>query len=137
MLTTTTQYALRALVALTALPEGEVALGRDLSERSGVPANYLSKILLDLKRAGIVTAVRGTGGGYRLNRPADEIRLIEVVELFDPPRANPGCLLSSSGECTDDNPCAAHRRWVAVRKTYESFLESTSVSEFAKPEAKT
>ena len=134
MLTTTTQYALRALVAMSQLPVGGVVLGRDLSKMSGVPANYLSKILLDLKRAGIVAAVRGTGGGYHLTRPADEIHLIEVVKIFDPPRANPGCLLSSNGECRDNNPCAAHTRWVEVRRNYESFLESTTVSEFAKPE---
>jgi Rrf2 family iron-sulfur cluster assembly transcriptional regulator len=134
MFTTTTQYALRALVAMSSLPHGDVILGRDLSAKSGVPANYLSKILLDLKRAGIVTAVRGTGGGYRLNRSADEVRLVEVVSLFDPPRANPGCLLASEGECSDNNPCAAHERWCRVRSTYESFLESTTVAEFAKPE---
>jgi DNA-binding IscR family transcriptional regulator len=50
MLSTTTQYALRALVALTRLDEGTAVLGRDLSDLSDVPANYLSKILLDLKR---------------------------------------------------------------------------------------
>ena len=44
----------------------KATLGRDLAIRSGVPANYLSKILLELKKAGLVQAVRGTGGGYRL-----------------------------------------------------------------------
>lgn len=134
MFTTTTQYALRALVVMSSLPHGDVILGRDLSAKSGVPANYLSKILLDLKRAGIVSAVRGTGGGYRMSRAADEVKLVEVVSLFDPPRANPGCLLASQGECSDNNPCAAHERWCQVRATYESFLESTTVAEFAKPE---
>jgi Rrf2 family protein len=129
MLSNTAEYALRAMVFLARAEPGLTMLGRDLSAVSAVPARYLSKILLDLKRAGMVTAVRGQGGGYRLSRPPADIRLIEVVEIFDRPRAHPRCLLSFEKECTDESSCSAHDRWKLVRTVYLDFLETTTLAD--------
>jgi Rrf2 family protein len=128
MLSTTAEYSLRALISL-AHRSDQAVLGRDLAESSGVPANYLSKILLLLKRGGFVQAARGTGGGYRLGRPPDQVRLMDVVELIDGAAARPGCFLSGSDACSDDDPCAAHDRWAAVRDRYVAFLESTTLAD--------
>jgi Rrf2 family protein len=128
MLSTTAEYSLRALISLARVPDRAV-LGRDLALSCGVPANYLSKILLVLKRAGFVQAVRGTGGGYRLGRPPEEVRLMDVVEFIDGAAARPGCFLSGSDACSDEDPCAAHDRWAAVRDQYVAFLESTSLAD--------
>ena len=131
MLSNTAEYALREMVFLSKTEPGKVMTGRDLSAVSGVPAKYLSKILLDLNRAGMVAAVRGQGGGYRLSRDARDIRLIEVVEIFDRPRAHPRCLLSFEKECADDTGCTAHDRWKQVRTVYLNFLDSTSLADIA------
>jgi Rrf2 family protein len=129
MLTATSEYALRALAQLAQLPRGKVLLGRDLAEQAGVPPRYLSKIMLALRNAGLVVATRGTGGGYMLLRPADAIRLIDVVQVFEGPSAWPECLLRGKQECTDKNPCAAHASWGKVRRTYLDFLERTTLWE--------
>lgn len=131
MLSNTAEYALRAMVFLTQAEPGKVMPGRDLSALTGVPAKYLSKILLDLNRAGMVSAVRGQGGGYRLSRDPKDIRLIEVVEIFDRPRAHPRCLLSFEKECADDTGCSAHDRWKLVRTVYLNFLDSTSLADIS------
>ena len=128
MLSTTAEYALRALISLAHDPDKAI-LGRDLAVLSGVPANYLSKILLDLKKAGFVQAVRGTGGGYRMGRPPEDVRLMHVVEYIDGPAARPGCFLSGSDACSDLDPCMAHDRWAAVRDQYVAFLESTTLAD--------
>jgi Rrf2 family protein len=131
MLSNTAEYALRAMVFLARVEVGAAILGRELSSLSGVPARYLSKILLDLKRAGMVTAVRGLGGGYRLSRGPEQIRLIEIVEIFDRPRAHPRCLLSFDKECVDEGSCSAHARWKQVRQVYLNFLETTSLGDIS------
>jgi Rrf2 family iron-sulfur cluster assembly transcriptional regulator len=128
VLSTTAEYALRALLSLANEPD-KATLGRDLAASSGVPANYLSKILLDLKKGGFVQAVRGTGGGYRLGRPPEEVRLMDVVEFVDGTAARPGCFLAGSDACSDDDLCLAHDRWAAVRDQYVSFLESTTLAD--------
>lgn len=130
MLSATAVHALRALTVL-ARQEGRAMLGRDLSAASGVPANFLSKILLELKRVGIVDAVRGTGGGYRLRKPPESIHLVEVVRLFDPARANPECLLGGGRECSDQEPCPAHHAWREVRRTFIDFLDGTTLDEIS------
>lgn len=109
-------------------------LGRRLAREARVPANYLSKILLMLGNAGIVSATRGSGGGYRLQRSPDEISLIDVVKLFDGSRARPDCLLGHKSRCSDQDPCPAHNRWKEVRQAYVDFLESTTLGQIARRE---
>ena len=128
MLSTTAEYALRALLSLAHEPD-KATLGRDLAASSGVPANYLSKILLELKKGGFVQAVRGTGGGYRLGRPAEMVHLMDVVEFVDGTAARPGCFLAGSDACSDSDPCLAHNQWAEVRDHYVAFLESTTLAD--------
>src|SRR5512146_2480750 len=93
MLSTTSEYALRALAQLAQLSRGDSVLGRDLAQATGVPPKYLAKIMLALRNAGIVMATRGTGGGYMLLRPADAIHLIDIVQVFEGPALWPRCVL--------------------------------------------
>jgi Rrf2 family protein len=134
MFSTTCEYALRALVRLARMPNGTAILGRDLAQNAEIPANYLSKILLTLRNAGILTTARGTGGGYRLRKSPHEVRLIHIVELFDGARARPACLLGCK-ECSDEDPCSAHDLWREVRMAYTNFLESTTLASISKDPA--
>jgi Rrf2 family iron-sulfur cluster assembly transcriptional regulator len=129
MLTITSQYALRALTHLARHP-GEPVLGRDLAQSGEIPANYLSKVLLTLRNAGLVDTTRGSGGGYRLGRSADEIYLIDVVELFEEiSRTKPPCFLGQTRKCSDSTPCSAHSTWRGVQVAYLKFLVSTPLSQ--------
>ncbi len=130
MLSTTSQYALRALVRLAAEPGGAVVLGRDLAKECDIPANYLSKLLWQLRNAGLVSTARGSGGGYKLERPAGEIRLMDVVEVFEGLRNRPTCLLGK-GECSDVDACSAHHAWKTVRKAYVEFLDANTLADIA------
>ena len=131
MLCITSQYALRALAHLARQTDGAV-LGRDLAESVEIPANYLSKVLLTLRNAGLVDTTRGSGGGYRLRRPANEIHLIDVVELFEEiSRTKPPCFLGRTRECSGSEPCTAHATWKGLQAAYLGFLISTPLSAIA------
>lgn len=130
MLSVTTEHAFRALVCLARKPMNETVLGRELATEAEVPMKYLSKILNDLKRAGILDATRGMGGGYRLHKRADEIRLIEVVEVFEGKQARLGCLLGKE-KCSDDAACPAHDYWKHVKQMYLNFMEKTTIADIA------
>lgn len=131
MLSATSEYALRALTQLARVSRGEVVLGRDLAESTGIPPKYLSKVMLSLRNAGLVLATRGTHGGYTLLRPADAIHLIDVVQVFEGPATWPQCLLRAGQQCSDKESCTAHQHWGHVRRTYLEFLEHTTLSEIA------
>lgn len=126
MISTTSAYALRALAALARDPEGAYVLGRDLAAAANIPANYLSKILLALRNAGLIATARGSGGGYRLSKPARKISLIEVVDLFEKSRVKPLCLLGGRA-CSDHDPCIAHNFWCPVADAYAAFMNTTNL----------
>jgi len=130
MISTTSQYALRALIHIAGLPSGTTVLSQDLADATLVPRNYLSKVLLALRNAGFLRSTRGAGGGYRLNKPADHIYLIDVVELFEGSKAKPTCLLNNR-PCSDETPCSAHRVWRELSMVYNGFLVTTTLATVA------
>lgn len=131
MLAVTVQHALRALSVLAGLPEGSFMLGRDLAKQAHIPANYLSKILWTLGGAGFIDATRGSGGGYRLQRAPGEVRLAEIVALFERNRSSRACLLDSQKICSDACSCTAHRAWQGVGDALTRFLETTTLADIA------
>jgi Rrf2 family protein len=131
MLSITSQYALRALSHL-ARQQRATVLGRDLAQSVEIPANYLSKVLLTLRNAGLVVTTRGSGGGYRLSRPANDIHLIDVVKLFeDVSGAQPGCILGRTRRCSEIKPCTAHSAGKGLQVAYWRFLVSTPLPAIA------
>ncbi len=132
MISTTSEYALRALIELAHLEDGQIMAGKALSDAAGIPAQYLSKILASLGRAGIIDATRGLRGGYGLAKPAKEILLIDVIEVFEGVRSRPACILDKNRQCDNSNPCPAHDRFQRARQSYLKFLEETSIAAIAK-----
>lgn len=86
MFSQTAEYALRAAVALAeAATTASYSLSTaQLAERTQVPSQYLSKVLQQLQRAGILRATRGKYGGYHLARAAEGISILDVVNAVDP-----------------------------------------------------
>ncbi|MHB8953702.1 MAG: RrF2 family transcriptional regulator [Pirellulaceae bacterium] len=78
ILSAASQHAIRTLVHLAQVPAGESVLGRDLAVRAGIPANFLAKIMLTLRNAGLVDATRGQGSdiGWRRGRRKSVIAAI-------------------------------------------------------------
>ena len=73
-----TDYALRVLMHLAATPDRLSSIG-EMARTHRISHNHLMKVVQDLRKQGLVDAVRGRTGGIRLGRPADQIRIGEVV----------------------------------------------------------
>ena len=134
MLNQTAEYALRTAVYLSEQRErGPVAAG-ELASRLDIPQNYLSKILHQLARDGLLVSQRGKTGGFRLARNPEQITLAQVVAGFDPVDARRGCLLGRP-VCSDRSPCQAHDRWKEFSSGYTSFFHQTTLAMLAEREA--
>src|SRR5437763_13868483 len=83
MISQTVEYALRAIVHLAAYP-GAAQTNRQIAEATKVPMPYLSKVLQQMTRAGLIRSHRGLRGGFTLARRPDEITVFEVFEVVDP-----------------------------------------------------
>jgi Rrf2 family protein len=77
------EYGLRCLLQLASLAEGESLTLPQIAEREGISQANAGKLMWILNKAGLVASTRGTKGGYRLARPAKEIRLNEVIKVLD------------------------------------------------------
>lgn len=77
------EYGLRCLLQLAQLSEGEYLTLGQIAEREGVSVANAGKLLWLLNKAGLVRSIRGTKGGYRLARPAADIRLNEIIKVLD------------------------------------------------------
>ena len=77
------EYGLRCLLQLARLDEGEFLTLGQMAEREGISQANAGKLMWLLNKAGLVASSRGTKGGYRLARPASEIRLSEIIKVLD------------------------------------------------------
>lgn len=82
-LSTKGRYAMVALADIALQPEGQLVTLGEISERQAISLPYLEQLFVKLRRAELVTSVRGPGGGYQLARPATEIRAVDVLSAVD------------------------------------------------------
>ncbi|MDP5335292.1 MAG: Rrf2 family transcriptional regulator [Paracoccaceae bacterium] len=82
-LSTKGRYAMVALADMALQPAGSLVTLGEISKRQDISLPYLEQLFVKLRRAGLVESVRGPGGGYRLSRPASEIRVVEVLGAVD------------------------------------------------------
>lgn len=121
-------YALRALLTLAGEPEGGPITADSLADRQHLPLKFLENILVDLRRAGMVTSQRGTGGGYRLARPAGAITAADVIRALEGPLAE---VRGLRPEVATYEGAAEHLQdvWVAVRAGLRAVLEHVSLAD--------
>ncbi|MBI5608793.1 MAG: Rrf2 family transcriptional regulator [Deltaproteobacteria bacterium] len=99
------EYALMAIQHMARLAPDAVVSVADLAAQEDIPADLLAKVLQGLKRAGLLIASKGAGGGYRLARPAGEIRFLEVVRPFEEQIAVVSCH-SPVTDCQRTDACS-------------------------------
>jgi Rrf2 family protein len=120
-------YAVRACAELAASPHGDPVPAEILAQGQDIPTSFLERILGDLRRAGIVTSVRGRSGGYRLARPAADVTLAEVIRAVDGPlvtvRDERPPSLSYDGSAS-----SLLDVWVALRTSVRSVLDEVTLA---------
>ena len=128
MVSRTEEYALRAAVCLARRYGTGTVRARDMAKVTGIPANYLSKILHQLALAGVIESERGRSGGFTLAGPPSSVTLASVVAPFEPQVQRDRCLLGLP-QCSDSNPCGAHERWKTIKEATLEFLNNTTLAD--------
>jgi Rrf2 family protein len=120
-------YALRALAELAASPAGQVKAER-LATAQEIPPKFLENILLELRRAEIVSSQRGAEGGYRLAKPPAEISLADVIRAVEGPIAT---VRGARPEDVEYSGAAVGLRdvWIDLRASMRGVLEETSLAD--------
>ena len=130
-LSTKGRYAVMAMADLAghAAQARPVALA-DIAERQEISLSYLEQLFAKLRRGGLVTSVRGPGGGYRLSRPSAEVRIADIIVAVDEPIAATRCKTGSAKGCTKSGArCVTHDLWEELGQQIHVFLSSVSLAD--------
>jgi Rrf2 family protein len=128
------EYALRSLINLGFAAEAkrELVQASELAESEQLPVKFLEQILQTLKEAGLIKSVRGKFGGYRLAKPARQIKIGQVVRLIDGPLAPIACVSQSAYEkctCPDEVHCGLRMLMLDVRNAIADILDRYSLAD--------
>jgi Rrf2 family protein len=77
-----TMLALYSVMEFAADPQRHIPAA-EIAEKYGVSAHHLAKVLAELTRAGVVSSVRGVGGGYRFSANVRRLTLMDIIQLFE------------------------------------------------------
>ncbi|KQZ14109.1 Rrf2 family transcriptional regulator [Mesorhizobium sp. Root554] len=131
MLTKKGKYGLKALVHLSKMPAGQLAFVGDIAASNNIPKKFLDAILGELRNAGFVQSRKGKDGGYRLARPAAEIKIGHVVRVLDGPLAPLSCASRTQYQrCEDCNEanCEVRHMMLEVRHAIAEVLDNRSLA---------
>ena len=125
-------YAIRGIIYLASQPLDKISLLSDIAAAVDVPQTFLAKIFQQFSKSGIVKSYRGTGGGFLLARPPEQISLLSVVEAVEGPIIPNRCVLAP-GECERDAFCTVHPVWKQVQQQVRQLLAGISLKDLAEP----
>lgn len=125
-LTTKGRFAVTAMIDLaTRNVDGPVTLA-GIAERQGISLSYLEQLFARLRRHGIVSSVRGPGGGYNLARPIAEVTVADVILAVDEPLDTTQC--GGKENCHEEHRCMTHDLWSTLNRKMFEFLQSVTLA---------
>ena len=121
-------YSLKALLLLAErYPTTSPVRVEEIADTQDIPENYLRRLLIELKRGGLVASQKGPSGGYMLARPPARITMADVVEIIEGEYTPVECLEESSATCPREQPCAMRDVWREVRDSVNGILRGMTL----------
>ena len=127
-LSTKGRYAVTAMLDLTIrYDEGPVTLA-DISETQGISLSYLEQLFARLKKSGLVTGLRGPGGGYRLAHEPRDISIAQVLNAIG--EGTDTTLCAGNEDCQEGERCLTHALWKKLGTEIDDFLNDITLAGF-------
>jgi len=126
-LTKRADYAIRSVLALARVPDGERRSVRHVADEQNIPVRFLPQVMRDLVAAEIVEGTVGRSGGYRLARPASRISLLDVVDAIEGDGRRRMCVLRNV-PCGLDGTCDVHAVFEAAQTDVLRRLDETTIA---------
>jgi Rrf2 family protein len=136
IISTKGDYGMRAAIDLARNYDlGEPVQVKEIAERQDIPKDYLSLIMVDLRKGGIVESVRGPRGGYRLSRAPAEISMGEVLEILEGPIQLLECTSDAAAhQCSQQSGCNMRNVWSYLTDTIAKVLGETTLQQLCSPD---
>lgn len=129
-LSTKGRYGLRALIDLAVHGEEGAVSVQSIAERQKISESYLEQLARLLKRAGIISSVRGAKGGYQLGRPAEEISVGDILRALEGNLDAVTCPVNEgSGNCEEADCCVARFVWKRINDSITQAVDTITLGE--------
>ena len=130
-LSTRGRYGTRAMLDVALhCAEGPVRL-KDIARRQEVSKKYLEQLISRLEATGLLTSIRGAGGGITLARPASDIKLSEILQTLEGPIALVECV-DNPERCPRSSSCATRDIWMEMDQRLSDLLESKTLEDLCR-----
>ena len=128
MISTKGRYALRVMLDLADQTKGSYIPLKDIAHRQEISVKYLENILASLSRAGLVEAIRGKGGGYRLARKPCDYSVGEILRLAEGSLAPVSCLEAGATPCPKASSCRTLPVWEKLESLICGYLDEVTLT---------
>ncbi len=126
-LTTKGRYAVTAMLDLAIHHDGGPVTLADIARRQGISLSYLEQLFSLLRKRGLVTSIRGPGGGYHLGRKAESIAVVDVIAAVDESVDSTRC--GGRENCQGEERCLTHDLWQDLSKQIYDFLSAIDLAQ--------
>lgn len=138
MLSKKSKYAVKALVALAKNYKKGPVLISSIAAKEHIPKKFLEAILLELRKRGVLGSKKGSGGGYYMIKPPDEVMLSNIMRITDGPIALTPCVslnfYEHCEECENEAICGLRSVALDVRDASLNILTKTSIADLVSRE---
>ena len=131
MISTRGRYALRVMIDLAEQGRETYTPLKEVAERQRISKKYIEAIMASLSKAGLVDAVHGKGGGYRLNRDAKEYTVGEILRVTEGDLAPVACLEHGAKPCEYAGECKTLPVWDKLNLMINGYLDGITLAELA------
>ena len=131
MISTRGRYALRVMIDLAEQDEEAYTPLKEVAERQRISKKYIEAIMTSLSKAGLVDAVHGKGGGYKLNRKPCEYTLGEILRVTERDLAPVACLEHGAAPCEYAGNCKTLPVWDKLNLMINEYLDGVTLEDLA------
>ena len=135
LISTRGRYALRVLIDIAENQSDGFLPLKEVAERQGLSEKYLESIIKVLVQAGILSGVRGKGGGYRLHKAPGEISVRDVLQLTEESLAPVVCLRDGAEPCTREAECRTIPLWRGLEQVISDYLSRYTIADLMRAQS--
>lgn len=129
LVSTKGRYAIRVLIDLAEHYSDSFVSLQDISLRQDISRKYLESIMTTLVKNKLLLSGHGKGGGYKLVKPADQYKILDILKITEDSLAPVSCLKESNNDCARCNICKTLPMWKEVNKLIEDYFNNKTIQD--------
>ena len=135
LISTKGRYALRVLIDMAEHQTEEYVPLKEIAQRQDISEKYLESIIKVLVKDGILTGLRGKGGGYRLSSPPEQLTVDRILRITEGSLAPVSCLENCGEPCAKISDCRTVHLWKGLDQVISNYLNQFTLADLMRVES--